>query len=109
MKAITPKSYTRMTSVEKNKINEFINAEIRQGVKKATSTAIDCATMLSALVLINEFGFGTIGQKGKQSRLMRFLEAYQQMANEYGNTYDEAALEAMRHHLKNSGLDFETR
>lgn len=109
MKAIVPRTYMRMSAGQKAELEKYMNDKIEQGVRKATGIAIACATMLSALVLIDEFNFGTIEQKGKQSRLMRFLESYQRKADAYGTTYDEAVLEAMQQHLRNQGVDFEIK
>lgn len=113
MKAITPRTYTRMSAGQKAELEKYISNAIEDGMKeasrKATGIALDCALMLSALVLIDEFNFGTIEQKGKRSRLMRFLEAYQRKADAYGQTYDEAVFEAMRQHLKNQGVEFEVK
>jgi hypothetical protein len=110
MKAIVPRTYHRLSAGQKAELEKYVSEAIEQGtkeaVKKATGIALDCAVMLSALVLIDEFNFGTIEQKGKQSRLMRFMESYQRKADAYGQTYDEAVFEAMRLHLKNQGFEF---
>ena len=117
MKAITPRTYTRLSAGQKAELEKYISNAIKDGMeqgmkeasRKATGIALDCALMLSALVLIDEFNFGTIEQKGKRSRLMRFLETYQRKADAYGQTYDEAVFEAMRLHLKNQGFEFGVR
>lgn len=113
MKAIVPRTYTRMSAGQKMELEKYISELVEERTmdmaRKATGTAIDCATMLSALVLIEEFKFGTIEHKGKQSRLMRFLESYKKKGELYGETYDEAVFEAMRQHLKNQGVEFEVK
>lgn len=56
---------------------------------------IDLMIMLMAL---NRRGYG-------HKRLQRFMDDFMQVAEEYGNEYDEAMYEALKLHLKQSGFE----
>lgn len=88
-------------------IEELVAKRMEEERAKLSGAIGDMFIMASLLVLIDDFGFGTTGQKNKESRLAKYIHRVLTVAGEYSSTYEDGLLIAMKKHLHERGLDYE--
>lgn len=66
--------------------------------------AVEIFLRMAMLVLIEDFGFGTKAQKGKVSRLQKFVRAFEQKADYMNCTFGQEMLDGMNARLQMHGV-----
>lgn len=72
--------------------------------KREMNMATDIFLRMAMLVLIEDFGFGTKAQKGKVSRLQRFVTAFEDKAKYMHNTFEQEMLDGINAKLEMHGV-----
>jgi hypothetical protein len=72
--------------------------------RRDMNMATEIFLRMAMLVLIEDFGFGTKLQKGKTSRLQRFVTSFEEKAKRMHNTFGEEMLDGMNARLEMHGV-----
>lgn len=75
--------------------------------KREMNMAIEIFLRMAMLVLIEDFGFGTKEQKGKESRLQKFVRSFEQRADYMNITFGQDMLDGMNARLQMHGVILE--
>ena len=79
---------------------------IRKEKIDATDVTCDTVVLASAIVLIEEFGFGS-NTRRPDSRVKRYFDKLQELVDFAGTRYGDALAEALRKRLHYLGIDYE--
>lgn len=90
---------------------ELYKRQALQVIDREQSEAIritaDSFVMASILVLIEEFGFGTMGANA--TKVQRFVAKLQEVIDTNAEYYDDAVAEGLHNKLANYGIEFNMR
>lgn len=116
MKARVPTAYSKLSPSEKEKIQQYIKDVASDAAEEYSDQLIkarigdiaQCCVMLSLIVLIREFGWGTDNSKThKPLKIQQFVEKYGEEVELYSNDYGEAMIDALEMHLHDMGVDID--
>ena len=94
----TMQTIKRFPELYKRQAMQVIDREVDEAIRKTA----DCFVMASILVLVEEFGFGTIGANA--TKVKRFTEKSQEVIDTNAEYYDDAVAEGLRNRLSNQGV-----
>ena len=75
--------------------------------KREMNMAVDIFLRMALLVLIEDFGFGTKAQNGKESRLQKFVRSFEQRSDYMNVTFGQEMLDGMNARLEMHGVILE--
>lgn len=119
MNARIPRSFDQLPKSEQRKIYNAIYKDVAhnaaqivtkladESASRQTRIAIECGLYAGMLSAIDTLGVGTDASRlaGRESRLQRYVDGFQNHMADAGERYDESILEGMRYQLRARGVE----
>ena len=77
--------------------------------KREMNMAVEIFLRMALLVLIEDFDYGTREQKGKESRLQKFIRCFEQKADYMNITFGQEMLDGINARLEMHGVCVEDK